>query len=1057
MSEPKKVDNYSILIVAKYLQTEQDYINLVCVCKNFKKTLKKFRYNPIPVHNTKLFPLMQTQFLYNPYEKRIEDVDLYRICYPISYKQYLQYQKEGNVKCSKVYYSTEDAQKYTGTFPEVCHSLGDYCFQENSFIESISFPSYITSLGRNCFVSCFNLSEVQLPPHLNSLPSGCMQLCYSLRSITLASSITIIPFACFYACLNLTHIDLPDNLKIIDSKAFMHCSSLSEINLPSSLEVIQTEAFSNCHSLKSIEFPSIMKQIFTKSFKNCVSLQSVSFPLTLENIYAEAFENCSSLTSFILPKSCHFVGVNTLKGCTSLKIIKYPQNDFGYCMNNISYDEYEMLKPYVDKFMRIEWNRNEIENGDVKIPNVCNWLGANTYEKSDVVDVVIPPTIRSIKEESFSSCSKLTSVIIPTSCTNISEKTFEDCSNLKEIILSPNLFKLHEFTFKNCSKLEHISIPETVTFIKYDCFVNCTSLKTVELPKKCIIQSGCFSGCTSLKKINLPCENNHIDYEITTDEYSIFHKLGYSCDKIIFKPTDSQQQIPNFDFKFSLGPNSYSKANFTEIVFPSNLTKIGEECFLDCPRLTSLTIPSTIVSIGNRCFDGCDKLRIITLPSTLTEIGDFTFDTSFALETIISPLNQYDGTLSMKIAFLFESYGIKCKSIALNTEDYKELGMIPPQVSALRCCEQNKSIQSIVIPTTIQNIQHFCFFECELLTRVSIPSTVTFIGTSAFSLCKKLKYITFDAQITRLEKYAFFHCDFETIQLPTTLKEIDEYAIGSCGSLTKLYIPSSVSKISDSVFQGCQKLCDFIIDPNIQLSVWPDCLFSSWNLTQIEFPTSITELADGVFDGCTSLQIVKLPNVKRINNNVFKNCQKLEYINLPTTLTHIGSFAFEKCFNLKEVNLPESVVSIGHQLVVECLSLTKITLSSSLEIIDKCLLNKCTSLKEIWIGNNKISKYPYSVSYEISQYLKSIKIQCEEIVMTREDINIIADFEKRVCDIPEDIKYLDDYLFRNNNDFDTISIPKSIVSIGKDCFKNCSAKVNENKSILQNIINFLGF
>ena len=89
MNTPKKVDNYSILIVAKYLQQPEDYINLICVCKNYKKTLKKFRYNPIPVHNTNLFPLMQTQFIYNPTEKRIEDVNLYRICYPVSYKEYL--------------------------------------------------------------------------------------------------------------------------------------------------------------------------------------------------------------------------------------------------------------------------------------------------------------------------------------------------------------------------------------------------------------------------------------------------------------------------------------------------------------------------------------------------------------------------------------------------------------------------------------------------------------------------------------------------------------------------------------------------------------------------------------------------------------------------------------------------------------------------------------------------------------------------------------------------------------------------------------------------------
>ena len=62
MENKKKVDNYAILIVANYLKTKNDFINLVCVCKNFKKTLKKFRYNPIPVTSKKLFPLMQTQF-----------------------------------------------------------------------------------------------------------------------------------------------------------------------------------------------------------------------------------------------------------------------------------------------------------------------------------------------------------------------------------------------------------------------------------------------------------------------------------------------------------------------------------------------------------------------------------------------------------------------------------------------------------------------------------------------------------------------------------------------------------------------------------------------------------------------------------------------------------------------------------------------------------------------------------------------------------------------------------------------------------------------------------
>ena len=142
----KKVDNYSILIVAKYLQSEQDYINLVCVCKNFKKTLKKFRYNPIPVCSTKLFPLMQTQFLYSPYEKRIEDVELYRICYPIPYHQYLEYQKEGNIKCSKVYFDQEDAKKYKGNIPEIVHSIGFKTFKDSD-CKSLIIPSNIYNIS----------------------------------------------------------------------------------------------------------------------------------------------------------------------------------------------------------------------------------------------------------------------------------------------------------------------------------------------------------------------------------------------------------------------------------------------------------------------------------------------------------------------------------------------------------------------------------------------------------------------------------------------------------------------------------------------------------------------------------------------------------------------------------------------------------------------------------------------------------------------------------------------------------------------------------------------
>ena len=401
----------------------------------------------------------------------------------------------------------------------------------------------------------------------------------------------------------------------------------------------------------------------------------------------------------------------------------------------------------------------------------------------------------------------------------------------------------------------------------------------------------------------------------------------------------------------------------------------------------------------------------------------------------------------MKVAFLFESYGIKCESIGMNETDYQEIGMIPPQISSLSCCENNKHIKSFTIPTTIKSIQRYGFFDCGLLTSVTIPSSVTFIGESAFSLCKNLKQLRCEAQLTRLESYAFFANAFESFDIPTTVKEIGTYALGNCVELTKLVIPSSVTKIEEAAFQGSHEIKEFIIHPNIQMKVWPDCLFMLNTLTKIEFPTSITELADGAFDGCSSLQEIILPNVKRINNNVFKNCMKLEHINLPSTLTHIGSFAFENCFSLKELLLPNTVVSIGDQMLLECESLSKITLSSGLTSVDKLLFNKCSSLEQIWIGEQRISKYPFKVSYSIAKHLQQFTIQCDEIVLTKESLIELDYAEGSSFKIPNNVKELDDYLFRNETTLHSITIPSSVTSIGKDCFKNCKVEIINNSKV----------
>ena len=189
-----------------------------------------------------------------------------------------------------------------------------------------------------------------------------------------------------------------------------------------------------------------------------------------------------------------------------------------------------------------------------------------------------------------------------------------------------------------------------------------------------------------------------------------------------------------------------------------------------------------------------------------------------------------------------------------------------------------------------------------------------------------------------------------------------------------------------------------------------------------------------------------MPNVKHIDRGTFDSCYSLSTIELPSTLTYLGSYAFTFCFELKEVKIPESVVKIGNEIFFECNSLTSVTLPTTLTEVDHSLFRRCSNLKEIYIGNERINTYPFKVTYSIMLQFKQIGINCPEVILTREDVSSNKKFTIFIT-IPEEVSYLDDYCFRNNNYFETIEIHEKIKSIGKDCFTNCDAVIVNNSLV----------
>ncbi|KAL7718589.1 Leucine rich repeat protein bspa family [Entamoeba marina] len=253
----KKLDSYSVLICSKYLKSKQDFINLVCVNSKFKETTEKLRFNPIPIKSLKLFPKIQTQYLYNNWDKKIKGIDKYEIWHEIVYDRYLQFKKENIVKCHYLEYTYENRMKYGDNIPAEVNIFGNFCFggeyemnQNPSTIKEITIPSTIKSLGVACFNSCISLQSIILPSSLTSIDIGCFESCSSLTSIIIPLLLKSLSARCFSGCYQLKSINLPSTLEKIDSYCFEYCSSLTSINLPSTLTTFAQYSFTGCDQLK---------------------------------------------------------------------------------------------------------------------------------------------------------------------------------------------------------------------------------------------------------------------------------------------------------------------------------------------------------------------------------------------------------------------------------------------------------------------------------------------------------------------------------------------------------------------------------------------------------------------------------------------------------------------------------------------------------------------------------------------------------------------------------------------------------------------------------------
>jgi len=258
-----------------------------------------------------------------------------------------------------------------------------------------------------------------------------------------------------------------------------------------------------------------------------------------------------------------------------------------------------------------------------------------------------------------------------------------------------------------------------------------------------------------------------------------------------------------------------------------------------------------------------------------------------------------------------------------------------------------QNLKMITIPDSVTSIGNYVFDGCTSLTSVTIPDSVMSIGNSAFSGCTRLTLIF----ITDLEAWcniSFYNsasnpmCNGARLYLNNWL-------------VTRIEIPDSVTTIKDYVFRGCTSLTSVTI-PDSVTSIGNDAFYGCTSLTSVTIPDSVTSIGHSVFYGCTSLESITLPFVgatKDGTDHTYFGCIFGIDVNydVPASLkevvitggTSIGDYAFSNCDSLETITIPDSVTYIGEDAFYDCTSLTTVYYGGSASEWSKITIDSSNS------------------------------------------------------------------------------------------------------------------
>lgn len=528
--------------------------------------------------------------------------------------------------------------------PERLVTLGDYVFENNTDLASISFGdnSKLTTIGSYVFINTMSLTEVTFPDSLvtmgsynfsnnsgypaainagikrvnlgnglKTLGESNFENLMSLEYVYIGSGLESMGKSNFRLCTNLTTVEFADDVKLTKiPMGTFHQSGLTSVKIPASVTEIERKdsnyysygAFENCYNLEKVEFAagSACTLIGDKAFASCTKLNKIDIPASVIELGNQCFIGCTGFTTFTVPATVTKLGAELFSGCTGLTDIvlntmttSLPANMFYGCTGLTA----------------------------IEIPDYVTSIGTNCFANSGITSFIIPEDHKTLTYVDGIVYTKdmttivicppgvsVTEITIPKEVTTISDGAFKGMTQLKSIIFEAGgtaPLTIGKSAFSGCTGLTALAFPDRLTTIGDDAFYGCSNLMYVELSEN-LTSMGAYSfyECTKLLEV-------YNKSEMSENDIKQWGLAGYYA-KNIFTPTSGES-------KLTIDENGYVYISLEDVYVSWNIDNLTGNFFLGyIGTETNLVIPEGMVAIYTNALRNSGPFDSIVVPTGIS-------------------------------------------------------------------------------------------------------------------------------------------------------------------------------------------------------------------------------------------------------------------------------------------------------------------------------------------------------------------------------------------------------------------------------------------------------